>query len=194
MKLKEVLGEAYKDGMTFDEIEKALSDVPGPVEYAAQKKATDNATHEAASYKRDLRARQTEDEKAKADRDEQMQKMQKELEALRRDKAVSGFKAKFLGLGFEEVLAEETAQAMAEGKTETVFTNLATFKSAMQKELKKQAVAASDVRPAAGGTPSKSVIDYSQAISQAAVDGNMADAACMARLAFEQQAASTNQH
>ena len=193
MNLKKVLGDAYREDMTAAEIAEALSGVPGPDELEAQKRATDRASHEAAAYKKDLRARQTAEEQAQADRDAALKKMQEELDSLRTEKQVATFKAKYIGLGFDEALAEKTAAAQVQGDTDTLFANLAAHQAAMQKELKKQSVQASDVRPVAGGSADPAPYDPVKDINAAMDAGNQLEAVRLMRVAAE-TAAKTAQH
>ncbi len=43
--------------------------------------------------------------------------MKKELDELRKDKTISEYKAKLIAQGYNEALASDTAQAMADGDT-----------------------------------------------------------------------------
>jgi hypothetical protein len=90
-----------------------------------KKDAFDRTASELAEAKRQLKAKQTEEERKEAERLEAQQAIEKELAELRKDKAVSESKAKFLGLGYDEKLAAETAKALADGNMETVFANQA---------------------------------------------------------------------
>ena len=66
MNLKEVLGDAYKEGMTFEEVEAALEKVTVPEDNSAEierlKNALSKSNSEAAGYKKQLREKMTEDE------------------------------------------------------------------------------------------------------------------------------------
>ena len=61
MDLKALLGDAYKEGMTFEEIEEALKEVQPPedpagaAEISRLKTALSKANGEAADYKKQLR-------------------------------------------------------------------------------------------------------------------------------------------
>lgn len=102
------------------------------------KAAVSKANSEAADYKKQLRERMTEAEKAEAERQAreaeqeaarkaEQEQMLAELDVLRREKAVTEHKARFLALGYDEVLADETAQALAAGEMDKVFKNQSTF-------------------------------------------------------------------
>lgn len=127
MEIKDLLGSAYKEGMTLEEIQTALKDISMPTDNSAEverlKNALSASNSEAAKYKKELRDKMSADEAAKLKAQEDQDKMQKELDALRRESAVSKNKAKLVALGYEEALAEETAEAMADGKLDKVFAN-----------------------------------------------------------------------
>ena len=76
MTLKELLGDAYKDGMSLEEVEAALKSVNLPGDEALRKelekskKATDKATAEAADYRRKYQEKLTAEEAEKEARAE----------------------------------------------------------------------------------------------------------------------------
>jgi hypothetical protein len=74
------------------------------------KAAVSKANSEAAELKRQLKARMTEDEQKEAERAAKEAEKDALLESLKKDKAVSESKARFLGLGYDEKLAAETAK------------------------------------------------------------------------------------
>lgn len=107
-------------------------------ELEKHKAATSKANSEAATYKKQLNERMTEAEKAEAARlaaEAEREATRKaaddaitaELESLRRENAVTKHKSRFLGLGYDEALASETAEALATGDIDKVFKNQATF-------------------------------------------------------------------
>lgn len=102
------------------------------------KAAVSKANSEAAEYKKQLRERMSEAEKAEAERQAreaeqeaarkaEQEAMQAELEALRREKCVTEHKARCLSLGYDDKLAAETAEALAAGDMDTVFKNQSVF-------------------------------------------------------------------
>ncbi|MBS6062743.1 MAG: hypothetical protein KH972_02610 [Peptostreptococcaceae bacterium] len=138
--LKELLGEKYKEGMTVEEIEVALKEVTLPkdntLEYEKLKSAFDKASSEAADYKKQLRAKLSEDEQAKQKDQEERAELQQKYEKLLYETEVSKNKAKFLGLGYDEKLAEETAEALQKGDMEKVFSNQKKFQQDYEKKIR----------------------------------------------------------
>ena len=122
----------------------------------AQIKATaDKAASEAASYKKQLREKQTDDEIKAAEREAKFAEVMAEVEKLRHEKVVGTYVASYLAMGYEEKLAKATAEAMANGDTETVFKNqkihLENREKALRTELLKQ------TPPPAGGSASTTI-------------------------------------
>jgi hypothetical protein len=115
------------------------------------KSALDKATSEAAGYKKQLRERMTEEEARAAKDAEDRAAIQKELEQLRAEKLVDQHTAKFLGLGYDEKLARETATALAAGDTELVFKNHAKFIADREKALKAEILKSTPTPPAGDG-------------------------------------------
>ena len=116
--------------MTTDEKLAALESYeiePSGPEIQKWKDAVSRANSEAAEYKKQLRAKQTDDE-AKA-----KEEMMQELETLRKDKAISGYRAKFLELGYDAQSASDAAEALQGGEFDKVFAAQAAFVEAVKK-------------------------------------------------------------
>lgn len=124
------------------------------------KSALDKATSEAAGYKKQLRERMTEDEAKEAERAAREEAIQKELEQLRAEKVIDQNTAKFLGLGYDEKLARETAEAMAAGDNEQVFKNHAKFIADREKALKAEILKSTPTPPAGDGAEKKTRDDF----------------------------------
>lgn len=155
--LKELLGESYKDGMTAEEIDTALASVTLPADETSKKEierlttALSKSNTEAADYKRKLREKQTEEEKQKEEQAAQFAAMQSELEQLRKDKVIATNKSQFIALGYEEALATESAQAMADGDTAKVFANQKKFLDAQREKIKAELMKGTPNPPPGGG-------------------------------------------
>ena len=140
MNIKDLLKDAYKEGMTVEEIETALEGIDLPTDGSAEidrlKAALSKSNSEAADYKKQLREKMSADElKAKEDA-ESREKLQSDYDALLRKVTLSENKAKFLALGYEETLAERTAEAMVDGDLEKVFANQKKHLDAMEKKIR----------------------------------------------------------
>ena len=98
------------------------------------------ANSQAAEYKKQLREKLSEAERAEAERAEQDKVMREELETLRKEKAVSEYTAKCVALQMENDLAGRTANAMANGDMNAVFDCLKEFVEATTTRLNNEAL------------------------------------------------------
>jgi hypothetical protein len=146
--------DGYKPEMSPEEklalLDKYEPDKPDLTGYI-QKSTFDKTASELAEAKRQLKAKQTEEERKEAERLEAEAAMKAELEALRREKTISDSKAKFLGLGYDEKLAAETAKALADGDMDKVFANQGIHIENVKKAERASALAG-DPKPPAGGS------------------------------------------
>lgn len=134
--------EGYAE-MSAEEKLKALEayNVPDPdLSGYVSKEQFDKTASELATKKKELRDKLTDDEAAKQKEQEERDTMQKELEALRRESLVSKNKSRLIALGYEEALADETAEAMADGKIEKVFANQKKHLEAFEKKVRAEAL------------------------------------------------------
>lgn len=147
--LTDLLGDAYKEGMTVEEISSALEAKQSEkeaqenavltakdAEIATLKTQMQKANSEAAKYKKELSAHQTEDEKKKAEADAEVAEMKEQLEILRKEKKVSELKASYLALGYSDELAADTAKAFEEGDIAKVFENQKKFNAEFENSVK----------------------------------------------------------
>ena len=120
--------------------EPAKAEKPDNAEVEKLKRLLSKANSEAASYKEQLRAKQTADEREKAERAEQEQAMREELETLRKEKRVSDYTGKCLALNMDAELAGKTATALADGDMDSVFDCLKAFVEATTTRLNNEAL------------------------------------------------------
>lgn len=123
MKLNVLLGDAYKEGMTADEIISALEKVADPnAEVEKLRNAVTKANGEAAEYKKQLKAKRTDDENAAQEQADKLAEMQKQIEVLTADKenlvkekTLASYREKFVAQGYDAELANKAASALADG-------------------------------------------------------------------------------
>lgn len=147
-------------------------------ELERMKSAVTKANGEAAEWKRKHKAQMTEEEQRKQEATEATEKLMKELEELRRDKVVSQYKTSFMGLGYDEATAAETAKAMADGDMAKVFATQQKFQENMAKKLRADALKDTP-RPGAGAP---GTTDYAKLISEAQERGDITAVAYYTRL------------
>ena len=138
--------------MTAEEKLAALEGYEFDTSGYVKKDLLDKAASEAAAYKKQLREKLSDDEKAKAEHDEALKAMREELETLRTDKAIGDATKKWMSLGYDEKLAVETAKAMVSGDTERVFANHAKFIAEKEKNLRAQLLKDTPAPPAGEGS------------------------------------------
>lgn len=142
MKLDLTKIEGYEN-MTPEEKLKALEgyDVPDP-DYSGyvKKDMYDKTASELAEKKKQLQAKLTEDEAAKQKEQEEREELQSKYDKLLHENQVSKFKANLLAMGYDEKLADETAEAMANGETEKVFANQKKHLEAVEKRVRAEAL------------------------------------------------------
>lgn len=103
-------------------------------EIAKLKQAVTNASADASSWKKQfkeaddaLKAKMTEAERAEKERAEANAAMQTELETLRNERNIANYKAQYVSIGFDDALAQETAEALNGGDHAKVFDGIRKF-------------------------------------------------------------------
>lgn len=186
--LKDILGEDYKEGMTLEEVEKLLSkkEVLDKSELSnyVPKSTADKYAIEAAEFKKKYNSKLTEDEQKEAQRKAEQEELAAKYEQLLKESTVSKHKAKFLGLGYDEALAAETAEALAAGEMDKVFENQSKFNALREQSIKAEVLKTTPVPPAGNGSV---VQDYSKEIQAALGSGEIAKAAYLTRLSAEHE-------
>lgn len=140
MNIKDLLKDAYKDGMTLEEIEKALEGIELPadnsVEIEKLKNALSKSNSEAAKYKKELQEKMSDDEKKAKETAEELEKFKNGYNELLKEKNIASYKSDLLALGYEDKLASETAEAMVNGETAKVFANQKKHQEAMAQKIR----------------------------------------------------------
>ena len=142
MNIKDLLKDAYREGMSLEDIEQALEGIELPTDNSAEidrlKNALSKSNSEAADYKRQLKEKMSAEElKAKEDA-EKWEEMERNYNALLKKDAISTNKAKLLALGYEESLADDTAEAMVNGELDKVFANQKKHLDSVEKKIKSE--------------------------------------------------------
>nr|DAM21306.1 MAG TPA: hypothetical protein [Caudoviricetes sp.] len=134
--------EGYAEMSAEDKL-KALEgfDIPDP-DYSGyvKKDIFDKTASELAGVKKQLKDKMTDDEAAKQKEQEEREELQSKYDKLLRESEISKHKAKLLGLGYDEKLADETAEAMADGDMEKVFANQKKHLDSVEKRVRADAL------------------------------------------------------
>ena len=91
------------------------------------KAALSKSNSEAAEYKRLLREKQTEAERAEADRAEQYKALQDELASYRNKERISSYKAQLMTAGIDAETADLMAKSLPEGVSDEYFQATKSF-------------------------------------------------------------------
>lgn len=134
--------EGYAEMSAEDKL-KALEalDLPDP-DYSGyvKKESFDKTASELAALKKQLKEKMTDDEAAKQKEQEEREELQNKYEKLLRESEIAKNKAKLVALGYEEKLADETAEAMADGNLEKVFVNQKKHLDSFEKKVRAEAL------------------------------------------------------
>lgn len=188
MKIDTSLIEGYSE-MTADEKVSALEAMEyddHSAEVERLKNTVSRANSEAAEWKRKHSALLSEEERKKEEASEELESLREQVETMKKEKTVATHRAQFLSLGYDEALAGETAQAMADGDMAKVFANQKKFLETHDKEYRAKLMGEGS-RPPAGGSGDSQTQDYDKLISEAVDAGDFSTAAYYTRMKHEKQ-------
>lgn len=145
MNLKELLGDNYKEGMTFEEIELALQDVePQKTVDNTQvnhlKNLLSKANGEASKYKKQLQEKMTQEELDAEKRRLKFESMEEELNNLKKQKTISESVAQLVSSGYNEETAKTMAVALSDGDLATALATQKNFLENYKKEVISEAL------------------------------------------------------
>lgn len=190
MDWKTLLGDAYADGMTDEECQAKFSELYVPktsfdTALQNEKKDRDKLAKENAEWKRKFRERQTEEERKAEELAEQQAKKDEEFNSMKRELSIMKMSKQYMGMGYDEELATETAAAFIDGDTETVFSNQKIFSDGLKKNIKAELMKEMPVPPSGNETK----INYEQQITDAKNAGDLVRVSALER----QRAADASQ-
>ena len=144
MKIQDLLKDAYKEGMTLDEIEAALADVELPADQTDEvkrlKEALSKSNSENAEWKKKHRDALSEEEKKAQETADLIKQLQERNATLERESGLAKHKAKFLAMGYDDALATDAAAAMVDGDTEKLFSYQQKHQEALEKKIRADAL------------------------------------------------------
>lgn len=136
-----------------------FADAPDMSQFVA-KAVFDKKASEAADLGKQLKARMSEEELAKAKAAEDMAAMTARLEELEREKAVNEFTTQFMSIGYDEAMAKATATAIQKGDMSVMFKNHAKFVADREKALKAELLKGTPAPPAGDGGTTKTKDEF----------------------------------
>lgn len=185
--IKDLIGEAYREDMTKEELIEALNGVQLPKDNSDEidrlKNAVSKANAESADYKRKLKDRLSEEEKKSAEEAERISAIENENKELRKKITVSEYTAKFLASGLEEKVAIASAEAAFNGDIDTVIANYNSKIASIRDSVKAELISST---PVMSGGNSTIVKDFTEDITRSWADGDPGTAAALMRLSQTQ--------
>ena len=159
--IKDLLGDKYNEEMTINDIMEIEIENDDDLEtlkkeLAKAKLSVSKANSEAADYKKQLRAKMSEDEAAKLQRDEEYAELKSKYEALEKANKISSYEAEYRALGYDDKMVKETAQALYDGDYAKVLANQKAFNESLEKKIKAD-VLASTPKPQGGVNKSEQI-------------------------------------
>lgn len=152
--------EGYDSMTTEQKLEAVLAqDLQPDLSGYVKKDVFDRTASALASTKRDLESRMSEAEREANARAEELQKLRDQNADLLMEKNISTYKARYIGMGYDNDLAESTATALAKGDIETVFANGQKFQEAHDKSVKASMLGSTKLPPAGESDTPLSVED-----------------------------------
>lgn len=121
------------------------------VEIAKQKRAMDKAMSETASYKKQLREKQSADEIALQEKAEKEAQLQEEFKSLKRENTITKYEKNFLALGYDAELANKAATAQFDGDTDELFKIQQSFISTRNKTMEAEWMKRQPTPPSGNG-------------------------------------------
>lgn len=115
------------------------------------KDAVTKANHDAAEYKKQLKALQEQQKTGNSKADDTIAQLQAQVAELTRQNTIASYAAQFTALGYDAELAQATAIATADGDVATVFENQRKFLEQHDKDTK-ASILKQTPKPGQGGT------------------------------------------
>lgn len=139
--LKELLGEELTEETTPEEArelfqQKYMAKSDHEEALNKEKALKDKYSAEAADYKRRIRESQSEAERRAEEQAEAQKKRDEEFEIIKRELEVGKLAKHYMGLGYEETLATEQANAYYDRDTDTLLSNEKIFMEGREKAIK----------------------------------------------------------
>lgn len=151
--------EGYEN-MTTEEKVKALEaySIADP-DYSGyvKKDLFDKTASELAQTKKDLKARMSEEEIKAKEAEAELLKYKTEAENLRREKNIASNKAQLISIGYDEALAQASAEAMENGDIATVIKNEQIVIANVKKVAKGEAMASTTPPAGKAGDGEKTI-------------------------------------
>lgn len=132
------------DNLTADELKGIISkiDIPEEIDLSqyVSKELFDKTASELSAAKKTIKNNMSEDEALKLQLEQEQKEKDELISSLQRKIKISEDTSNLLKLGYDEKLAVETAEAISDGDTAKVFSNMQKYKSELEKNIKAEYV------------------------------------------------------
>jgi hypothetical protein len=186
--LKELLGSSYRKDLSPEEINILIKNMDlvdkKLLPESPSKESFEKLMNEVSEYKRKEREKLSEEEKVKAEMSERLAELQTKLEQSERANKLNVLKSKFQALGYDEKLAENSANASIEQDYDKLFAFQQKFLESTEEAIKK-GILSSTPRPKNVSSESQNT-DYQTQIDEARKSGDNAAATTLISKAFEE--------
>lgn len=188
--LTELLGDAYREGMTLEEVEAALANCDiltrtAAENLAAQRTAATQRLLNTANKKlSDAQKEKTTADNSLADALARIGVLEENEKVSQRTASIATTKASLIAQGYSEALASETAEAMVDNDMAKVLANQGKFLAEKTQAIRDELL--QGTKPPAGGGSGTGGIDYKAAKEAALQAGNDLEYLRLSRLEAEQ--------
>ncbi len=168
MTLKELLGDAYREGMNAEEISAAIKEKklvdPASLPPQVSKETFDKTAKELAELKHQAKERMTAEEAEKAQHQETLER----LASLEKENARMKHERSLLGAGYDQKTAAELAECLSEGNLEDFVKKQSAWLAARDEQAKAQIKAEllKETPPLGGGAQKPPEGEQSVALSR----------------------------
>lgn len=176
MDLKAILGDQYKEGMTFDEVSAILEGITMHTDQDVKanfvsKKLFDKTASDLAAAKRTAKTAVGEAQSEQDKLLERISALETTLKESAREAKIAEDSAALVAQGYSAELAKATATAMADGDTATILKNQGVFLAEKTQSIKEELLKGTKP-PAAGGAANGGGIDYEKSKKDALEHGD----------------------
>lgn len=129
----------YEEMAIEDKLAAILAlEIPEQVDLSTMvSKATfDKVASELAEAKKTIKGKMSDEEIARAEAAKAQTELQSKYDALLKEHTVSKYKSRYMAQGYDEKLAEATAEALFAGDTDTVFENSEKFRQSVEQRVR----------------------------------------------------------
>lgn len=175
MELSELLGEAYHEGMSLEEVNTALAGIESPFgERDRYKSALSKVNTEAAGYKKQLKALQSQNESTLTAEQQKYNELSDKYSSIQKELNITKKTKSLMKSGYSEELAMEASTALEENNFDRFMEIQNEFLANRDKQ-QQATMMLETPRPAVGiGGGQANIVDYDALIAQASNSGQKA--------------------